>query len=170
MRTGQQASPAAAGGSITPYRVTLAALLLVTDLALGGCAQTYHRIRLPDGRAPAEEVLQQESAVGTFTEMPRVEIPGTRVLAVGDNARLTLTSGHRAKGLVRAVGDTILLQSVRQNKTCIDVIPARTVTQVELAGKPMTPIEKSIMVLGVPLLVGVIVLAGWLALAGSGME
>jgi hypothetical protein len=41
---------------------------------------------------------------------------------------------------------------------------------VELAGKPMTPIEKSIMVLGVPLLVGVGVLAGWLALAGSGMD
>ncbi len=148
----------------------LAALLLSIGMVLGGCAPTYDRIRLPDGRAPVEEATPQEGAVGTFTETPIGAVPGARVLAVGDNARLTLTSGRRAKGLVRAVGDTILLQSVHLNKTYIDVIPVRTVTRVELAGKPMTPIEKSIMVLGVPLLVGVGVLAGWLALAGSGMD
>jgi hypothetical protein len=144
----------------------LAALLLVTGLALGGCAHTYYRVRLPDGRAAAEEVFQQESAVGAFTEMPSGAIPGTRLLAVGDNARFTLTSGRRVKGLVRAVGDTILLQSVHQNKTVIDVIPARTVARVELAGKPMTPIEKSIVVLGVPVLVGVLVIAAVFIIGG----
>jgi hypothetical protein len=139
-------------------------------MVLGGCAQTYYRVRLPDGRASVEEAAPQEGAVGTFTETPIGAVPGTRVLAVGDNARLTLTSGRRAKGLVRAVGDTILLQGVHRNATYIDVIPARTVTRVELAGKPMTPIEKSIMFLGVPALVGVFIFAGWLALAGSGLD
>jgi hypothetical protein len=169
MRPGQQASPAA-GAFIARRRVMIAALVLMTCAAPGGCAQTYYRVRLPDGRAPVEEAAQQESVAGTFTEMPSGAVPGTRMLAVGDNARLTLTSGRCAKGLVRAVGDTILLQGVHRNATYIDVIPARTVTRVELAGKPMTPIEKSIMVLGVPMLVGVIVFAGWLALGGSGME
>lgn len=169
MHSRQQASTAA-GAFSARRRLMFAALLLAAAVVFAGCAQTYYRIRLPEGSAPVGEAARQENAAGGFSEMPSGAVPGTRVLAVGDNARLTLTSGRRAKGLVRAVGDTIVLQSVRRNTTYADVIPARTVTRVELAGKPMTPIEKSIMVLGVPVLAGFLALGAWLALVGSHME
>lgn len=162
----RQLTPSPAIAFITRARVMFAALLLAACLSLGGCAQTYHLIRLPDGSAPIADVSQQEGAAATFTETPSGTVPGTRVLAVGDTARLTLTSGRRVHGLVQAVGDTILLQSVHRNKSYVDVIPARTVTRVELAGKPMTPIEKSIVLLGVPVLVGVLVIAAVFIIGG----
>lgn len=39
-------------------------------------------------------------------------------------------------------------------------------TQAELAGKPMTPIEKSIVLLGVPVLVGVLVTTALFVIGG----
>jgi hypothetical protein len=51
-------------------------------------------------------------------------------------------------------------------RSSAEISSARTVTQAELAGKPMTPIEKSIVLLGVPVLVGVLVITALFVIGG----